>query len=90
MCRILGSEVLVGYCWLRTRGDDEDDRGVMRIEERNGCRYRCGWSSTGISVPVVFIMGTFLLAHELLVDDFFELDHGGGGLKKRSNVGREC
>lgn len=32
---------------------------------------------TGIRVPVVFVMRAVLLADELLVHDFFELDHFG-------------
>lgn len=36
---------------------------------------------TGIGVPVFVVDdGTFLCAGELLIDDFFELDHVGGGL----------
>ena len=34
---------------------------------------------TGIGVPVIVVNdGTFLCAGELLIDDFFELDHVGG------------
>jgi hypothetical protein len=39
---------------------------------------------TRVGVPFVFIMGPFLRAHELLVDDFFELDHGDFGSVLRS------
>ena len=35
---------------------------------------------TGVCVPFVFVMGALLFAHELLVHDFFELDHFGGGV----------
>jgi hypothetical protein len=35
---------------------------------------------TRICVPVVLIDGAFLGAQELLVDNFFESDHFGGGL----------
>lgn len=33
---------------------------------------------TGICVPLIIVMGSFLLADELLIHDFFELDHFGG------------
>jgi hypothetical protein len=33
---------------------------------------------TGVCVPFVLVMGTLLFADELLVHDFFELDHFGG------------
>jgi hypothetical protein len=32
---------------------------------------------TGVGVPFIVVMGAFLLANELLVHDFFELDHFG-------------
>jgi hypothetical protein len=36
---------------------------------------------TGIRVPVIVVnYGAFLCAGELLVNDFFELDHFGGSL----------
>jgi hypothetical protein len=57
-------------------------------------RYLCASGKSGVGmvdgigtrvgVPFVFIMGPFLRAHELLVDDFFELDHGDFGSVLRS------
>jgi hypothetical protein len=35
---------------------------------------------TGVCVPFVFVMGAFLFADELLIHDFLELDHCGGGV----------
>jgi hypothetical protein len=36
---------------------------------------------TGIGVPIIVVDdGTFLFAGELLIDDFFELDHVGGNM----------
>jgi hypothetical protein len=33
---------------------------------------------TGVGVPFIVVMGSVLFALELLVHDFFELDHFGG------------
>lgn len=40
-----------------------------------GCRGR-----TGVCVPFVLVVRALLFADELLVHDFFELDHCGGGI----------
>lgn len=40
-----------------------------------GCRGR-----TGVCVPFVLVVRALLFADELLVHDFFELDHCGGGM----------
>jgi hypothetical protein len=37
-----------------------------------------GGMCTRVCVPVVFVMRAVLFAHELLVHDFFELDHFDG------------
>ena len=37
-----------------------------------------GTKSTGISVPVVFVVRAFLFADEFFVEDFGELDHFDG------------
>ena len=42
----------------------------MKGERRSG-----EGGCTAVGVPVVVILRSFLFAHELLVDDFFELDH---------------
>lgn len=39
-------------------------------------RERC----TGVCVPFVLVVRALLFADELLVHDFFELDHCGGGV----------
>ncbi len=36
------------------------------------------WYRTRVGVPLIVVMRAFLLAHKLLIHDFFELDHLGG------------
>ena len=38
------------------------------------------WYRTRVRVPVLVVNGTFLLAHELLIGDFCELNHFDGFL----------
>ena len=45
---------------------------------------------TRVGVPFVLVVRADLLAHKLLIDDFFELDHCGGGINEVIRGFRVC
>lgn len=54
--------------------------GVRGAVQRGGVEGERERVFTRVCVPFVFVMGALLFADELLVHDFFELDHLGGGV----------